>query len=393
MALLFLIVFINLVGFGIIIPLMPFYVLHLGAGPELIMLIFSVYSGTQFLTAPFLGRLSDRYGRKPILAVTLFGAFLSYIILAYADSLWMLVLSRFIGGAMAGNLGIAYAYVTDITTPENRSKGMGLMGAAFGLGFIFGPVIGGVLAGPEVETANYFLPAIASGALTLVAFIGVLTILPESLSTDARQRVADKPAIPIFTHMWTVLSRPALAMLVGMGFLFVTAWALLESIMGFFADARFDYGPEALGYLTAWMGIIGVIVQGGLIGPLTKRFGEYRLVVAALVLGFAGFTAFATAFSLAQLLVALTLLGISSGLFNPNASSLVSKESTEADRGIVLGIYQGAGSLGRVVGPAFAGPVFAFSGVAVPFFIAAALMVPAMILILLAIQRSRLAPS
>ena len=136
-----------------------------------------------------------------------------------------------------------------------------------------------------------------------------------------------------------------------------------------------------------------MIVQGGLVGPLTKRFGEYCLVVAALVLGFAGFTAFATAFSLAQLLVALTLLGISSGLFNPNASSLVSKESTEADRGIVLGIYQGAGSLGRVVGPAFAGPVFAFSGVAVPFFIAAALMVPAMILILLAIQRSRLAPS
>lgn len=393
MPLLFLIVFINLMGFGVVIPLMPFYVLHLGAGPELIILIFSFYSGAQFVTAPIWGRLSDKYGRKPILAWTMLATVLSYIILAYADSLWMLVLSRFVGGVAAGNIGITFAYMTDITTEEDRSKGMGLLGAAFGLGFIFGPAIGGILAGPDVATADYFTPAIVAAGLSLVAFIGIVVLLPESLKPELRARLAQQKPVSLLQQISTVLSRRVLVMFVAMGFFFVSAWALLESILGFWANALFNFGPTHVGYLLVWMGTISVFIQGFLIGPLTRRFGEQNLLMTAMAISLVGFVALAASTTLVTLLLSTALLSISSGLFNPIASSLVSKEATEEDRGVVLGVYQGAGSLARMAGPAFAGPVFVWIGASVPFLVAAGLMVPCWFLIQRIIQQQRLAAS
>jgi DHA1 family tetracycline resistance protein-like MFS transporter len=174
---LFLIVFVDLVGFGVIIPLLPFYGEHFQASPAVVGLLMATYSLAQFVSAPVLGRLSDRIGRKPVLSVSLAGAAASYLLLAFADELWMLFAARAIGGLMAGNISTAFAYVADVTTPANRAKGMGLIGAAFGLGFIFGPAIGGVLAGHDPATADFQSPALAAFALSALALVLCLTVL------------------------------------------------------------------------------------------------------------------------------------------------------------------------------------------------------------------------
>jgi len=393
MPLLFLVVFINLLGFGVIIPLLPFYVLHLGAGPELIALVFSIYSGVQFLTAPIWGRLSDKFGRRPILVWTLVGTIASYVMLAYADTFSMLVASRFLGGVMAGNLGTVYAYVTDITTEENRSKGMGLMGAAFGLGFIFGPAIGGVLAGADAATANYFLPAIVAAGLSALACIGVITILPESLTEEARRRFASQPSRSLLAQLETVLSRPSVAMLVLIGFVFIAAWAGLEATFGFWAQAEFGFGPEPVGWLLAGTGVVGVIVQGAMIGPLTRWFGEEALLGTSMLLSIVGFLGLAASSSLRETIVSMSVLAVASGLFTPSATSLVSKEASEAERGVILGVYQGAGSLSRVVGPAAAGPIFVAVHRSAPFVLAAVLMVPCLFILKFVVQRRKASAS
>jgi DHA1 family tetracycline resistance protein-like MFS transporter len=293
----------------------------------------------------------------------------------------------------AGNIGISYAYMTDITTEENRSKGMGLLGAAFGLGFIVGPAIGGILAGPDVATADYFTPAIVAAALSSVACLGIFVWLPESLKPDVRARLAQQKQVPLLQQISTVMSRRVLVMFVAIGFFFVSAWALLEAIMGFWAQAEFNYGPTHVGYLLVWMGTISVFIQGVLIGPLTRRFGEQNLLMTAIAISLIGFSFLATATTLFALLASTAVLSLSSGLFNPSVTSLVSKEASERDRGVVLGVYQGAGSMARVIGPAFAGPVFVWLGASVPFLMAAGLMVPCLFLMQRVIQRKRLAES
>ena len=186
MLILFLIVFIDLVGFGIIIPLLPFFAEHYAASPAMVGFLLASYSLTQFIAAPFWGRISDRFGRRPVLLITLFGAAVSYVLLGVSNSLFMLFIARGLGGFMAGNISAAFAYVADVTTPENRSRGMGAIGAAFGSGFIAGPAIGGILAGPDPINADFRTPALAAAGLSAIALVMAFFILKESLSAEIR---------------------------------------------------------------------------------------------------------------------------------------------------------------------------------------------------------------
>ena len=188
MLVLFLVVFVDLIGFGLLIPLLPFYVQRVGETADVITAVLGLYSLAQFLAAPVWGALSDRFGRKPVLVATSFGFTASFLMLAFADNLPLLIASRVFGGLMAGNIAAAQAYIGDITTPQNRARGMGVIGAAFGLGFVFGPAIGGVLGGPDLAHANYTAPALAAAGLTALAAVGAALFLKESLPAERRRR-------------------------------------------------------------------------------------------------------------------------------------------------------------------------------------------------------------
>ncbi|MDX2221779.1 MAG: MFS transporter [Rhodospirillaceae bacterium] len=374
---LFLIVFVNLLGFGIVIPLLPLYAVRLGAGPELASFVVGLYSLMQLLTSPFLGRLSDKFGRRPILMVSLALAVVSYVLLAIADSMWLLIVSRIIGGAVAGNLATAFAYVTDITTPENRAKSMGLLGASFSLGFVFGPALGGILAGDDMATANFVLPAVFAAALTLVALAGVIFALPESLSPELRAKAAAVPRQGFAAQLRVTLSRRVLVALCGVGFCGMVIWSLLEGVFSIWALDVLALGPRDIGFIYGYTGILAAVVQGGLIGPITRRFGE-RAVVAFTVFAYGGgFLWLAAVSTLPMMLAAMSLLALGNGFFNPAMSSLVSKEAADHERGAVLGAYQAAGSLGRIIGPSVAGFIYAGLGASAPYLIGAALALPA----------------
>lgn len=390
MAVLFLVVFVDLVGFGLLIPLLPFYVQRVGAGPELITLVLGLYSLAQFVAAPVWGRLSDRYGRKPVLALTSIGLGLSYVMLAFADSLALVAASRIFGGLMAGNIATAQAYVADVTTPETRARGMGVLGAAFGLGFIVGPAIGGVLAGGEVGAADFTSPALAAMGLSFAAAIGVSVFLKESLPRDPLGRSEHTQNTKQHTtwaeKFGSIAHRRALVMLVAVGFLAITAWAQFETVFALWVNAVFTFGPREIGFILGFMGLVNVLVQGLLMGRLTRRFGERRLALTALLLFVTGYLAVAASKDLATMIAACTVLALASALFNPAVTSLVSQEAGRHERGAVLGAYQAATALGRVAGPAFSGVLFA-AGTTLPFLVAAALAGPALVLVALAAGR------
>jgi len=385
----FLITFVDLVGFGLLIPLLPFIVQRTGAGPEVITIVLGLYSLAQLVAAPLWGRLSDTWGRKPVLIITSYGLAFSYIIVAFADdSLFWLIVSRVVGGVMAGNIGAAQAYMADITTPETRAKGMGMLGAAFGLGFIFGPAIGGVLGGNDAATANFFLPSIVAAAITIAAALGAQFFLKESLSASAREALAQRPKVGLREKIRAGFGRRTLILLMVSGFLAVTAWAQFETIFALWAYAKLEYGPRDIGLILTFIGVIGAGVQGGAIGKLTKKFGERKLVHVALILLFVGYVMLSFAFNLFTTLLASAVLSIGSGLFNPMMSSLVSQEAAETERGAVMGAYQSATALSRIVGPAFSGVVFASLGAVAPFIVAAALVVPSLALVTLLPKRA-----
>ena len=383
MPILFVIIFMDLVGFGLLLPLLPFYVQRVGAGPEIITLVLGLYSVGQFIAAPLWGRISDRVGRKPVLALTSFGLAASYVMLAYADTLTSLVVARLFGGVMAGNIAAAQAYISDVTTPATRARGMGMLGAAFGLGFIFGPAIGGLLGGSDLANADFTTPALAAAGVTVIAAIGVIVFLKESLQDAQRDVLARQPRLSMRERLRMAFGRRTLLLVVSASFLTITAWALFETVFALWANAVMDYGPAQIGYVLTLMGVISVIVQGAAMGALTRRFGERGLARTALVVLTLGYIGLALSDAQTPALIACAVLALGSALFNPSASSLVSFEAADHERGAVLGIYQGATALGRIVGPAFAGLVFARLGEPAPYVLAALLTTPALALLLL----------
>jgi DHA1 family tetracycline resistance protein-like MFS transporter len=378
---LFLIVFIDLVGFGIMLPLLPFYAQHFGAAPQMVTLLFGIYSVGQFIASPLLGRLSDKVGRRPILVGSLVCSIAAWCIIANAQSLGWLFAGRLFAGLTAGNIATAQAYIADVTTPANRAKGMGLLGAAFGMGFIFGPVLGGVLAGADPAHVNFAMPAYFSAGLSAVALCGTV-FLSESLTPARRAALAQNPRPGRIVATKRVFAKPALKQLILSFFLITTAMAMMETSFTIWVNARFGWGPNHVGYIFAYIGIVLAAIQGGAIGPLSKRYGETAVVIlgaASLLIGLA-----ALPFSPVPLFMyaASTLIAIGYGLCQPSFNSLISKEADAEDTGLVMGVAQSAASLSRVVGPLLSGAAFAYVGLKAPFSFAALLMVPILLSVL-----------
>jgi len=368
MFVLFLVVFIDLVGFGIVIPLLPFFGEHFNASPDVVTLLLATYSVTQLISAPILGRLSDRYGRRPILLFSLLGSIITYVWLGFADSLLMLFLARAFNGFMAGNIATAFAYIADITTPENRAKGMGVIGAAFGLGFIMGPAIGGILAGPDAANANYQLPALCAAGLSALALVIALIKLKESITPETRAKIASLPPRKHWKSFVETLARPHLGFLIGVSFLCTFVFAGMETTFAMWSHRQFGWGPEQNGYLFAFLGLISAFIQGGLIGRLSRKFGEGKLVIAgSLFLGI-GLGLVPLSDTVPLLMGATMVLAIGFALSTPSINSLISFEASEMERGGVMGASRSAATLARVLGPVLAGVLFAQLGRDAPYY-------------------------
>jgi len=369
---LFLIVFVDLVGFGLVIPLLPFYAVRFGASPQQVTLLLAIYSLMQLFTAPLWGRLSDRVGRRPVLIVSMAASVFAYWWIGSATALWMLFVARALAGACAGNIAAAQAYIADITKPEERAKGMGLIGAAFGLGFIIGPALGGLLAGNDPAKADVETPAWVAAALSFIALCGVLLLLPESLSAD--RRGVRGPRHRRLSAILDVLRRPVLSRLILIFFLVILAFAGMESTFALWAMEQFGWGPGQVGYVFAYVGVLSAILQGGLIGGLTRRFGEERLLLCGLALIGMGLLVMTVAHSVAVLAFAVSALALGMGLTQPSLNSLISRSAGDDEQGEVLGVSQSAGSLSRVLGPATAGFYFEEFGRDAVFFWGAVLV-------------------
>src|SRR5919205_1464209 len=345
----FVTVFIDLVGFGIVIPVLPFYVegTKFDASPRVVGLLFASYSVMQLVFTPILGRLSDKYGRRPILFFSLLGTSLGFFILGFATTLWMLFAGRIIDGITGGNISTAQAYIADVTTEENRARGMGLIGAAFGLGFIFGPAIGGILSRWGVHVPFLFAGALSLANATLLYFV-----LPETVTPDHPARVS--AATGRWSQLVRALRQSRLAFVLSIYFLFVTAFSVMNSSFGLFTLYRFGFDAHDTGWVFAFVGVVGALIQGGLIGRLVKAFGELPLVIAGALL----FTASLVLIPLtgphtgtAALLALGALFALGNGLATPSLTSLASKSAGAGEQGGVLGVTQSVASLSRVVGP------------------------------------------
>ncbi len=364
---LFVIVFTDLVGFGIVIPLLPLYAEHYHPAPWLFGLLMASYSAMQFVFAPLLGRLSDRIGRRPVLVIALAGSVAGYVLFALANSLAMLFASRIIAGLAGANIATAQAVIADLTPPEERARGMGLIGAAFGLGFIAGPAIAG-----GVVYFGEWAPGAAAAFFSAVALTMTLLLLPESLPPEQRRAgaSASRWGAARLAEAWR---HPELLPLLAIGFAVVTGFAAFEVTFAQFLHDRFALSHSGVAFLFVYVGVIAAAVQGGLVGRLARHFGEKPLVLSGLVLTTVGLAALSGSHVLVAVLAVLPLLALGQGLTMPSLSSLVSKSAGEGVQGGVLGAFQGIASLARVVGPFMGEIVLGRWGVGAPPLGAAAL--------------------
>lgn len=370
LVIIFLTVFIDLLGFGIIIPLLPFYAEHFGATAFMVGLLATSFSLMQFLFAPFWGRLSDRIGRRPVILIGLLGSAFSYALFALATSLPLLFVARSLAGIAGANIATAQAFIADTTTPENRARGMGLIGAAFGLGFVFGPAIGGFLS-----HWGYAMPAWFAAGLSLVNFCAALVLLPES------RRPGDRDTRPGRLEVFRrALTRPHLPMVLIVYFLVLVAFSAFEATFALYAERRFGFTSVTIGYMFAWIGIVLAVVQGLLVGKVVGRVGERRLVPAAILLIGISLGLIAVAGNVPLLALFVGTLAMGMGFNGPSMLSAISQLADPRDHGSTLGLSQSLGSLARIVGPMWGGWVFDVLGIRVPMLMAASLMLAACLL-------------
>jgi MFS transporter, DHA1 family, tetracycline resistance protein len=371
---LFIVVVIDVLGFGIVIPLIPYMAAQFGASPTLNTWILAIYSFFQLLAAPLWGRLSDRFGRRPILLSSMLGACASYLMLAFAHSVAALFVARALAGFMAGNLSAAMAYASDISQPADRARTMGAVGAAIGIGFMLGPLVGGLLAGEQLQRASFLGPALVAACASALAMLLVLSLLPESHTAEHRgaDRAdrADRANAPR-ARAWELLRRlPALRWLTLATLLVTFALSTLESIFAIWAMNRFRIGPRTVGMALFALAIVAVATQGGLMRRLAPRYGETRLAIAGIVLLAAGVASVAFGAALPLVIVGMMACGLGAGLFNPSGLALASREALAHNRGAVMGTYQSGASLARVLAPLASGPTYMHIGPSAPFLLA-----------------------
>jgi multidrug resistance protein len=349
----FITVFIDLVGFGIVIPVLPYYAegTSFGATPREVGLLFASYSVMQLIFAPTLGRLSDKYGRRPVLLVSLMGTAVGFLILGFATTLWMLFLGRIIDGISGGNISTAQAYIADVTTEENRAKGMGLIGAAFGLGFVFGPAIGGVMSRWGIN-----VPFLFAGGLAFANAVLLYFTLPETITPDHPARVSAATGRG-WKRLFASLKKPRLALVLTIYFLSIVAFSIMTASFSLFLMFRFGYDAFHNGWIFAFVGIISAFIQGALIGKLVSRFGEPLLVITGTLLFTLSLFAspfIGPAIGVLGILVTGAVSSIGNALNAPTLTSLASKSASAHEQGVILGVTQSVASLARAVGPTVA---------------------------------------
>ena len=345
----FVTIFIDLVGFGVAIPVLPDYAKNeFGASPFVIGWLIASYSLMQFVSTPFLGQLSDKYGRRPVLFFSLLGTSIAALITGLSTTLPLLFFGRIFDGITGGNISTAQAYIADITTRENRAKGMGLIGAAFGLGFIFGPAIGGILSKFGSHTPFFFVSALAFTNAVMLYFI-----LPESRKLSAGQAEKRQGRFADFAEMF---KDSRFTVITFIYFLVIVAFSIMTTVFVQYTHFRFGYTPEQNGYLFAYVGILAILLQGGIFAQLAKIFGEIKLTIIGCFLLAGSF--FAVPFvgpaagGLIGLLVGIAFFSIGNSVASPALTSLASKEAHDEAQGKTLGIMQSAASLARAIGPA-----------------------------------------
>jgi DHA1 family tetracycline resistance protein-like MFS transporter len=367
----FLTIFVNLIGFGIIIPLLPFYAETFGASPVIIGLLFAVFSLCQLVAAPALGDLSDRYGRRPVLVFSLAGTVVSFVMLALAHSVLMLFLARIVDGLSGGNISTARAYVADVTEPQDRARAYGLIGAAFGFGFIMGPAISGILA-----KVSYTAPIWAAAGLTLAATAMAWLWLPETVHR-ARAGTGNP-----FRYLPELLRRPVMRRVLTIDFVYWFAFAIFQTTFALFAARRFGFDASRTGYFFAGFGVLGAVIQGGFIRPVVRRAGDKATFVTGVVCAVAGLAAAAMAHSVAVFALTLVPLAFGMGFGHPTVSSLVSRAARGDEQGRVQGAASAVESLGRTLGPVWGNASLQRYGEGTPFFTGAVFLAMTLLFVL-----------
>ncbi|WP_338730031.1 MFS transporter [Haladaptatus sp. DJG-WS-42] len=402
----FAVVFLDLLGFGIIIPILPFYVRAFGANELVIGLLAASYSAMQFMFAPILGQLSDRRGRRPVILLSVLGSAIAWTLFGLAEGLFLLFVSRMLAGAMGGNIAAAQAYVADVTPPEERAKSLGLLGAAFGLGFIFGPGIGAVFTFevvvnffqnliPWVAINQFSLPSFVAAFLALLNFLVAYRFLPES------RELADTPSVyeSQLAQLKSAITNENVRGLLIAFFLISFAFSGVQIMFIPFVADIYGYTESQSALLLTYIGVLGVLVQGVLIGRLTKRYTESRLAVAGtalLTISLFGIPAaplvgellFPSLTSVAPflteqllgLLAVLAVLSLGNGVVNVTLTTLVSQNASADRQGSALGLTQGSGSLARTFGPVLMGGIYAAIGYWSPFALGGLLLLPVLVI-------------
>jgi len=343
---------VDVLGLTIILPLLPFYAEKLGASPAVVGLLVSTYAFCQLIAGPLLGRMSDHMGRRPLLLVSQLGTFIGFLILAYSNALWLVFLSRIIDGATAGNLSLAQAYISDVTKPEERAKSFALIGIAFGMGFLLGPAISGFLV-----QYSYQYPIFAAAALSATSILATYFLLPASTPATGEPR---KFTILDWGNYIRYFRQPELGPLLWQFLAFALTFSLFMTGFPLFAERRFvwsghPFGAKEVGYVYAFLGFLGVILQGGLIGRLVKMFGEINLVRAGFFVAMVGLAALAFTHGVPPMLVFAAAASLGTGMNRPALTSLITQRADRSEQGVVLGLTQSLNSIAAISAPAVAG--------------------------------------
>jgi DHA1 family tetracycline resistance protein-like MFS transporter len=385
----FLVVFVDLLGFSLILPLLPYYAERFGATPAVIGLLTASYAAASLVGAPFMGRLSDRFGRRIILLLSVAGTFIGFLLLAFAEPighslaslaastainifvLGVLFLSRSVDGLTGGNITVAQAYISDVTDDKNRAKGLGLIGAAFGLGFIIGPAVGGLLS-----KYGYGVPALVAAGLSFLNLISIFFFLPESLSEERRLAIRDQKRPPLtIKALGVALNRPRVGPLLHVRFFFALAFSMFQSIFSLYAAFKLHLTSQATGYVLAYVGVLSVLIQGVGVGLITKRFRENPIIITSMWLMLFGLAGWAITPNLPVLLIVMLPLAMGGGMLNTVINSAISKAVSRQEIGGTLGISTSLESVSRVIAPSAGGFLLQNLGAWAPGVISALLMV------------------
>ncbi len=363
---LFSVIIIDLIGFGIVLPILPFYAKAFEASGLVLGLVMATHAGMQFVFAPIWGRLSDRIGRRPVMLMTMVGTSSALLLLGLAESLTALFVARALSGAFAANISVATAYVSDVTDEDERTRWMGMVGASFGIGFLLGPAIGGLLAPYGREIPMFVAAGLAAANAVHAAFS-----LREPAAHVRREDDGQRPR--------DALRNPNVFRLCAINFLFTLGVAQLETVFAYLMIDRFDYDERGVAFVLVAMALVMATIQGGGIRPLVERYGERKLLVAGLLLMAAAFPFVPNSWSVGIILIPLFASAIGRAIAQPPMPSLISMHADPAHRGAVMGAFQSAGSLARIFGPMAAGLLYDFAATG-PFYLASVMMIASAVL-------------